>query len=241
MPCPPPQITRSAREQFVLATEADHRHGGTAPSGPLSRDTTTREPSGSTFPGVSEVQGELGQATGAGHRRRRSDDHHGAGSRGISSTTDVGSKCSGPTTTASCGQSGRGTSRAGSVAMSRRSGPGSTAGRPISTRTTERWRSPFTPGPGGQRAHHGIAQPAADTSPRSQPAAQRRQALRRPVERMGVELDPRYGQQFGGQPAAGGDHIRDHRSGASSAAPARSAPPCGRPAGESSRRRRCRR
>ena len=69
----------------------------------------------------------------------------------------------------------------------------------------------LTPGPGGQRAHHGVAQPAADTLPRCQAAAQRRQALRRPVQRMRVELDPRYGQQFGGQPATGGDHIRNHQ------------------------------
>ncbi|CAG6890174.1 hypothetical protein PICSAR132_00549 [Mycobacterium avium subsp. paratuberculosis] len=60
----------------------------------------------------------------------------------MSSTRSVGSKCSGPTSTASSGQSGRGTSRAGRVAISRRSGPGSRAGKPISARAAARCRSP---------------------------------------------------------------------------------------------------
>ncbi|SHT38378.1 Uncharacterised protein [Mycobacteroides abscessus subsp. abscessus] len=59
-------------------------------------------------------------------------------------TTSVGSQCSGPTTTASAGQSGRGTSRAGSVAISLRMGPGSRAGSPISTRACERCRRPWS-------------------------------------------------------------------------------------------------
>ena len=53
-----------------------------------------------------------------------------------------GSKCSGPITTASSGQSERGTSSAGNVATSLRTGPGSVAGKPISTLTAERWRIP---------------------------------------------------------------------------------------------------
>ena len=43
---------------------------------------------------------------------------------------------------ASAGQSGRGTSRAGNVAISLRSGPGSLAGKPISVRACARCRSP---------------------------------------------------------------------------------------------------
>lgn len=61
---------------------------------------------------------------------------------GTSSTAVVGSKCNGPTTTASAGQSGRGTSNPGRVAISRRAGPGSLAGKPIPTRAADRCRFP---------------------------------------------------------------------------------------------------
>ncbi|CKT42592.1 Uncharacterised protein [Mycobacterium tuberculosis] len=50
---------------------------------------------------------------------------------------------------------------------------------------------PGTPGPPRQRSHGGIAQPAADTGACSQSAADRRQSLRRQVQRMRVEFHPR--------------------------------------------------
>jgi hypothetical protein len=108
---------------------AQPRHHHTCPVGSVSPGRSARAPPRS--------------GPGAGRRRRRRDDNHRAWPGGISSTASVGSKCSGPTTTASSGQSGRGTSRAGRVAMRRRSGPGSTAGKPISTLAADRWRRPW--------------------------------------------------------------------------------------------------
>ena len=48
---------------------------------------------------------------------------------------------------------------------------------------------------------------------RRQPAADRRQPLRRQVQRMRVELDPRDPQQLGRHPAAGGDDVGHHQVG----------------------------
>ncbi len=55
-----------------------------------------------------------------------------------------------------------------------------------------------------------VAQASTQADTRGQPAAQRRQALRRQVQRMWIELDPRQPEQLGRQPATGGDHIGDH-------------------------------
>ena len=61
---------------------------------------------------------------------------------GGASSAPVGSKCNGPTTTASAGQSGRDTSSAGSVAISRRSGSTPVGGSPTPTRAAARCRRP---------------------------------------------------------------------------------------------------
>ena len=58
-------------------------------------------PSGSTSPGISVSRASSASPLGADRRRRRRDDHHRARPEGTGSTDDVGSKCSGPTTTAS--------------------------------------------------------------------------------------------------------------------------------------------
>ncbi len=143
MPCPPPQIIRSACDSSSSwRPSPTTAHGGTSSSGPVSRDTTRREPAGSTSPGV-----RVSRASSASPRVPvvavdGATTTTGPWPSGTGSTDDVGSKCSGPTTTASSGQSGRGTSSAGSVAMRRLSGPGSAAGKPISTRAAERWRTP---------------------------------------------------------------------------------------------------
>ena len=160
---------------------------------------------------------------------------------GIASTASVGSKCSGPTTTASPGQSGRATSNAGRVATSRRTGPGSVAGKPMSTRACARWRRP---------ARQDRAVSARSMASRSRPRKPVPAAS--PLPTGGSPFDGWYsGDGFNsihGTPsnsAARPPHTvitsDTTTSGASRAAKARSAPPSAPPAGGSSRRRRCRR
>ena len=51
-------------------------HGGTATSGPPSRDTTTRAPGGSVAPGVNASSASSARPPRAGRRRGRRDHHH---------------------------------------------------------------------------------------------------------------------------------------------------------------------
>ena len=143
IPCPPPQTTTSAFDSSSSwRPSPTTAHGGTGASGPRSRDTTTRDPVGSTSPGV-----RVSRASSVSPRAPvvavdGATTTTGPEPGGISSFDDVGSKCRGPTITASGGQSGRGISSAGSVAISLRRGPGSVVGRPISARAACRCRSP---------------------------------------------------------------------------------------------------
>ena len=145
-PCPPPHtITSACDSSSSWRPSPTTAHGGTGASGPLSRETTTRDPSGSASPGVSVSNANSARPRAPVVAVDGATSTTGPVPGGISSRDVVGSKCSGPTTTASAGQSGRGTSSAGSVAIRRRSGPGSVAGKPIAARAAARWRTPLTP------------------------------------------------------------------------------------------------
>ena len=132
MPCPPPQITRSAalRSSSWRPSPIGCPRRYRPRRRPPSLDTTTRDPAGSVAPGVNASSASSASPAIPVVAVDGATTTTGPSPSGMASTADVGSKCSGPTTTASVGQSGRGTSRAGRVAIRRRSGPGSRAGSP---------------------------------------------------------------------------------------------------------------
>jgi len=150
-------------------------------SSPRRRDTTTRDPGGSTSPGRSASSATSASPSAPDLAVDGATTMTGPSPGGIASTVSVGSKCSGPTTTASSGQSGRGTSSAGRVATSLRNGPGSSAGKPISTLTAERCFRP---------ARHARAVSVRRTASRSLPRTPTPGASPLPIG--GSPFDGRY-------------------------------------------------
>ena len=126
MPCPPPQTATSASASSHPGVPSPTTaHGGTRLVLTLEPRHHHPRPVRQRLPRHQVFERHLGQAVRA--RSSRSTVPRPPTARPLPARRaprTVGSKCSGPTTTASAGQSGRGTSSAGSVAISRRSGPG---------------------------------------------------------------------------------------------------------------------
>ncbi len=199
------------RQQFVLATQPDHRPWRHLDVGARQLRHHHPRPGGQHLPRYQRVKRQLGQPRAPITAVDGATTTTGPVPAGTGSTDDVGSKCRGPTTTASHGQSGRGTSSAGRVAMRRRSGPGSTAGKPISTRAAERWRRP---------SRHDRAVSARITVSRSRPRTPTPGAS--PLPTGGRPFDGRYSgcghnsthgrpSQLGRQATACRDHIGHHQ------------------------------
>ena len=201
------------REQFVLPTESDDRPRRHRLTGLPSGQPGHHHPRASRqrLPRNQRLERQLGETLGPSRRRRRGDDHHGPAPLGHLEHRRRG------------------------LEVQRADDDG--LGRPVRTRYLQRRQggnqAPPRPGVGcgqpdadacrralfeahshrtcRQRAHHAVAEPAAHTDAWRQPAAQRREPLRRSVQRMRVQLDPRHTKHLGGQPAAGGDHVGDHQ------------------------------
>ena len=215
MPWPPPQITTSACvNSSAWRPSPTTAHGGTVRSAPPSRDTTRRDPAGSVSPGVRQpsatsarpsvpVNAVDGATTTTGPEPAGTSKHP-IGRLEVQRAHQDGLGRPVRTRNLQRGQRGDQPSQRPGIAA-----PAARSRR----RTAARCCRPDAPGPRCQRPHRGIAQPAADAGARRQPAAYRRQPLRRQVQRMRVELYPRDAQQLGSHAAAGGDDVGHHQVG----------------------------